>query len=175
LSLSADLLAQARALAEKEPKKPKQASLRRAVSAAYFSLFHLLTEDAAQSMFPGNDVADLRAVVRRAFDHARMKKAAKGFGSANPSEVWKELLSSPSPQLQTVAQAFVELQEARHQADYDVRRPLTRSEVTAHVDRADAAIEAWKSIRKVLESKGYSAEARTFLAALLVYDQASRA
>jgi uncharacterized protein (UPF0332 family) len=46
MALAEDLLEQARHLAKREPKRPKQASLRRAVSAAYYSLFHLLVSSA---------------------------------------------------------------------------------------------------------------------------------
>ena len=42
MTLAADLLKQAERLAKLEPKRPKQASLRRSISAAYYSLFHLL-------------------------------------------------------------------------------------------------------------------------------------
>ncbi len=41
-----DLLQQAKRLAHLEPKKPKQASLRRAVSTAYYSFFHFLITEA---------------------------------------------------------------------------------------------------------------------------------
>ncbi len=47
MSLASDLLDQAGTLAGLDPLKPKQASLRRAISAAYYSLFHLLIDDAA--------------------------------------------------------------------------------------------------------------------------------
>src|SRR5712692_5365690 len=41
-----DLLEQARHLANREKKRPRQASLRRAVSTAYYALFHLLISEA---------------------------------------------------------------------------------------------------------------------------------
>ena len=41
-----DLLRQALQLVRKEPRNPKQASLRRAVSTAYYALFHLLISEA---------------------------------------------------------------------------------------------------------------------------------
>ena len=47
MSLHSDLLDQAGVLVRLEPRKPRQASLRRAVSAAYYALFHLLSEEAA--------------------------------------------------------------------------------------------------------------------------------
>ena len=37
-----DLLAQALHLASKEPRRPRQASLRRSVSASYYAVYHLL-------------------------------------------------------------------------------------------------------------------------------------
>ena len=40
-----DLLAQADLLLHLEKRRPKQASLRRAVSAAYYALFHFLIEE----------------------------------------------------------------------------------------------------------------------------------
>ena len=48
MSLASDLLDQANTLAGLDPKKPKQASLRRAISAAYYSGFHLLIDDGAR-------------------------------------------------------------------------------------------------------------------------------
>lgn len=175
MSLSSDLLDQARALATKEPKRPKQASLRRAVSAAYYSLFHLLTEDVARAMFGGFDANGLRHVFRRAFQHQTMKKAAQGFGAASLADPWKPLLPSPSPQLMLVAGAFVDLQQARHQADYDHSHRLTRAEAIDLVERAEDATAAWKVVRKTPPgSKSYSLEVRIFMAALLVHDQVSR-
>ena len=41
-----DLLEQAKHLANREKKRPRQASLRRAVSTAYYALFHLLIHEA---------------------------------------------------------------------------------------------------------------------------------
>jgi hypothetical protein len=80
MSIPRDLLGQAEHLVELDPKRPKQANLRRAVSSAYYALFHLLVEEAAASLVVDRD---LRRLVRRAFDHAEMKDAAKAFGSAS--------------------------------------------------------------------------------------------
>ena len=174
MSLSSDLLAQARFLVGSEPRRPKQASLRRAVSAAYYALFHLLTEDAARSMFGGADATSLRIAASRAFRHTTMKKAAKGFGAGNLPEPWRSLLAAPSPQLRSVAATFVDLQQERHRADYDLGRPLTRTEATDLVERVEAAVEEWRAIRRVdAGSRSYSAEAKVFLAALLLYDWVS--
>lgn len=46
------------------------------------------------------------------------------------------------PDLSIVARAFVELQQARHEADYDLARRFTRSEALALVESADEAVQA---------------------------------
>ena len=43
-----DLQQQARELATKDRRRPRQANLRRAVSASYYALFHFLTDEAAR-------------------------------------------------------------------------------------------------------------------------------
>src|ERR1700680_2065510 len=60
-----DLLGQALHLVHKERRNPKQASLCRAVSTAYYALFHLLINEAVSNWSRVN----LRAALGRAFDH----------------------------------------------------------------------------------------------------------
>ena len=65
-----DLLEQAQHLAQREPKRPKQASLRRAVSTAYYALFHLLiTETTRNWRRPAE-----RHTLARMFEHTQMGK-----------------------------------------------------------------------------------------------------
>jgi hypothetical protein len=140
------LLQQARSILTQEPKRPKQASLRRAVSTAYYALFHLLVEDAAFAMFGGNDATELRHVVRRAYDHGTMKQAARGFAGGQPAAIWHPVLSRPSADLILVATTLLELQEARHLADYDPGYRLTRGEARDLVDRAENAAATWQTL-----------------------------
>jgi hypothetical protein len=73
MAFADDLLEQAYHLARRERKNPIQASLRRAVSTAYYALFHLLIDEAV-----GNwAVERQRSVLARTFDHGRMKRFAK--------------------------------------------------------------------------------------------------
>jgi hypothetical protein len=73
MALADDLLEQAKHLANREPKRPRQASLRRAVSTAYYSVFHLLIS-AAVSNWKG---IEQRSSLARGFDHKTMKQASK--------------------------------------------------------------------------------------------------
>jgi hypothetical protein len=122
VALPDDLLAQARFLARREPKRPRQASLRRAISAAYYALYHLLVSVGASAMAP-RQPSGLRPRVQRAFAHDEMKRVCQQFlqghvGSLTPA--LQALVADPmEPELATIADAFVALQEARHSADYD--------------------------------------------------------
>jgi hypothetical protein len=166
VSLHADLLAQARGLAKKEPRRPKQASLRRAVSAAYYALFHLLVDEATRRLIRGDRRLGLRNGLARAFVHARMKKVAVGFNGGTPVEPWKASLAGAtlSPDLKNVAGAFVDLQQARHEADYDRSHTFTKQECLGLVRQAEDAFAAWARVRGSLE-------ADVFLVALLAGDK----
>jgi hypothetical protein len=51
------------------PTDPKQANFRRAVSTAYYALFHLLIDEAVGKWA----VERQRSILARTFDHAKMK------------------------------------------------------------------------------------------------------
>ena len=163
MSLHRELLRQARHLAVKEPKKPRQASLRRSVSASYYALFHLLIDEAVKRMFTGKDRAALRDTFARAFNHGKMQTVAKSYSEQNPSVAQHSALNGQSLpiQLVRVAGAFVNLQQARHDADYNRAYRLTRSETLDLLSVAQDAFEDWKAIRTTLP-------ADVFLASLLV-------
>ena len=161
MALHHDLLEQAANLARKEPKRPKQASLRRAVSAAYYGLFHLLVDAAVVQFIKGPNPRGLRNLLRRDFVHSEMKKMSQSFaGGTLPSALAEALVGPIAPDLQLVAEAFVELQQARHEADYDLSRSFTRAEVNDLIERARAAFQSWNAVRT-------SESARLYLATLL--------
>jgi uncharacterized protein (UPF0332 family) len=111
MALADDLLEQAKHLASREPKRPKQASLKRAVSTAYYSLFHLLI---AAAILNWKNTWH-RAHVARGFDHKSMKDAS--YKTANKQFEAPDTVVGEH--LKVVARAFVELQERRNAADYN--------------------------------------------------------
>lgn len=148
MSFAIDLLDQADHLASRETKRPKQASLRRSVSAAYYALFHLLTWEAA-SLVAANATELALQKIQRWFDHASMH-AACGIFSANTLTGGLSNLAgnTPLPELQLVARAFRDLQEARHSADYDMTSSWTRLKAKQNIQIARDAFAAWTSVRK---------------------------
>lgn len=165
MGLPQDLITQAERLARQEPKRPKQASLRRAVSSAYYGLFHFLIEEACSFLLTQKQSHKLlRGQLARSFEHAQMKNVSNDFVKSSQSNPWVMVLGksyAPSSALQQVARTFVDLQKARHQADYNLLEVFNRSEVLADVTRARGAMKAWSVVRG-------TPEAEAFLLAMLV-------
>lgn len=166
MSFPQDLLEQANHLAKRETKRPKQASLRRSVSTSYYALFHLLTADATAIIGTAMTLASRQAMARW-FDHGEMKRACNHFSTATaptkekaPRHLSSILAAPVSADLQSVALAFIRLQEARHDADYNLTRGWTRLTAQQHVEIARNAFEAWTRLRK-------SHEANVFAIALI--------
>ncbi len=166
MSLSRDLLKQARILARKEPKKPLQASLRRSVSASYYAIFHLLVDEATSMMLPGSRRGNLRGCLARTFRHSSMKNAAAQFASnSGPVRLSPGFdPDSVQQELKNVAEAFVELQEARHNADYNLAKSITRREALDLVELTEETFRNWYKVKGTLQ-------ADAFLLGLLVYTQ----
>jgi uncharacterized protein (UPF0332 family) len=105
--------------------------LRRSVSDAYYALFHALAALCADSLI-GVTKRDTEAWrgVYRGLEHARMKDEFK-----------KQSVRQLHQGVARLAAAFVQLQEARHSADYDPTALLTRrADAEAFVNVAEAAI-----------------------------------
>ncbi|MCK6514299.1 hypothetical protein L6R46_04485 [Myxococcota bacterium] len=160
MSLHDDLLKQAQQLARSEPKRPKQASLRRAVSAAYYALFHLLVHEGSVALSPLAS-PKVRSIVARTYQHADMKKVAAQVSKKNLPKPYQSLGLSLAPELVDVAKTFTELQDARHSADYDVRAQLQRRAVLDLVAQAEEAFRCWKLCRR-------TEAAQVFLMAMLL-------
>jgi hypothetical protein len=65
------------------------------------------------------------------------------------------------PEFNRIANAFVELQEARHTADYDAGTPFDRNDVLQKIDLAERAFSDWDTVKN-------RPNANVFLAALLL-------
>jgi uncharacterized protein (UPF0332 family) len=165
MSLHGDLLEQAEHLVRRDRRRPRQASLRRAISSAYYALFHLLIHEATLRV-RGNP--GLRQKFSRSFDHASMKSASNAFVNARPAHLAALTSGLPIPlPLRTLAATFVVLQEARHEADYNVAARFTRVDAENLVWRTQQAFHDWQAIRM-------DGAAQMYLAALLLWRSWSR-
>lgn len=152
-AFTSDLLDQADTLVRIDPRRPKQANLRRAVSSAYYALFHFLIEEAVL-LVVGTAYSDksLRQLIGRAFTHTAMKDVSSEMGKGTPRDLLKPfwlLYSIPTcASLQAVASAFVDLQNERHRADYDLSQPFTQREADSLVNRARSALADWELLKR---------------------------
>jgi uncharacterized protein (UPF0332 family) len=152
MALPKDLLDQAVRLMSHEKKKPKQASLRRAVSTAYYAFFHLLVSEATKRMAPGSP-SNLGLQMQRAFDHGAMKEVCKSFaGGTLPPFIRHLQAGQIEPGLRKVAKAFVDLQEKRHAADYDLIHTFTKQETADDLDKVKVAFATWKTVSNLPHS-----------------------
>ena len=102
-----DLIEAARALAESGDAPPTQARLRRAVSTAYYAMFHALAASAAD-LFIGSTRNPAWHRAYRALEHGRARSACL------QGQAMRELPA----EVRDFAEVFVVLQKTRQQADY---------------------------------------------------------
>jgi uncharacterized protein (UPF0332 family) len=145
-----DLLAQALSLVHKERRNPKQASLRRAVSSAYYAVFHLMVSEAVANW----SRVPLRAALGRAFDHNIMKAASNRIQDGRQFPFTGEDPKVVAA-LKAVAKTFAQLQQERHVADYDNTTFWSRTEALAQVKSAEQAFATWKPIREEPIAQAY--------------------
>lgn len=145
-----DLLEIARDLVEREKGKPRQASLRRAVSTAYYSVFHALADLCADQLVGWRKPWKILSPVYRSLDH---NEARRLFERARTTKAYGE-------SVQRIGMAFLRLQQAREEADYDPE-PFRygRDDTRKLVEEARETVAAIRTL---------DAETRLLLAAHLV-------
>jgi hypothetical protein len=135
-----DLLAHAVQLVRASP--PSQLTLRRAVSAAYYAVFHLLIAEATSNW----SNASLRTALGRAYDHGLMKAASNRIVSTRDFPFTGEDPAAVVT-LRSVAQIFSQLQENRHFADYNLTIDLDPVAALTQVGSAEEVFLTWPTIR----------------------------
>ena len=170
MALHDELLQLAKFLANREPRHPRQVSLRRALSTAYYAIFHALIAEATNVLAPTRP-NNLRSQIGRAFAHTDMKAVCATFRQGNverlPSTTAALVVPPIRQELISVAQTFVDLQDARHKADYDPLALFSRTDVVTKV------LEVERSFMRLASIRG-EPNTNVFLAALLLQRQWNR-
>ncbi len=132
-------------LAEELTAKPSptQGDLRRAISTAYYALFHLLVSETTLNW----SRASSRNALGRMFDHSLMKRVSDRTADPKRMPFAGEDIGAVSG-LRLVAKAFVDLQDLRHIADYDNGTSWSLGEAIAVVVKANGPFTAWSEIRR---------------------------
>lgn len=140
-------LENARALARIDKGRPRQASLRRAVSTAYYALFQALCEACASELVGWEKPWAAFTPIFRSLDHSRV------------GDVLRHPSLAGGPDLSRLAFAFGELRVTREWADYNPEpRPrfeagrnqdtYTRGEALTMIELAEEAIAILDRIDK---------------------------
>ncbi|MYC33161.1 MAG: hypothetical protein F4X64_08300 [Chloroflexi bacterium] len=138
----ANLIATARTLVgsssqETDPEQ-SQTHLKRAVSTAYYAMFHAVCANAAALLTdeisdPAASAAWLQAY--RGPEHTHVRNQCRNAG----------LMASFPPDIRNFAQNFVQIQSYRNQADYNPRSDFSRSDVLEIIEDAERAINELSS------------------------------
>ncbi len=149
-----DLLDIAQRLAQLEEGKPRQASLRRAISTAYYALFHALARLCADELVGWRNSWEAYSPIYRTMDHSRAKS------------VFKQISGRRGAHIALIGETFILLQENRHWADYDPS-PL-RVGRTKAIGRAETLDLIEQTKRAVMQIANLAPEDRLFIATQLI-------
>lgn len=125
-----DLLELADHLARREARRPKQTSLRRATSTAYYAVFHALAYLCARQLVGWNKEWKFITPVYRALDHAGVRRLFDRNREAYGEDVTE------------IGRIFILLQQERNAADYDPEFSSTRQETLELIRLAREAVQA---------------------------------
>lgn len=127
-----DLLELAEHLTRRDARRPKQSSLRRAASTAYYAVFHQLAFSCANELIGWSNPWDVVTPIYRSLDHSN---ARRFFDRARSEKEFGD-------EIATVGRIFIRLQQVRHAADYSPEPfSLSRQEVLELVGLARQAVQ----------------------------------
>ncbi|HRK94788.1 MAG TPA: hypothetical protein PK694_00570 [Rhodospirillales bacterium] len=157
------LLEQAKRLVEPRGKGPtRQVDIRRAISAAYYAVFHFVVREVADQFTPAYlRGSPLHALAYRSIDHRQLAALCKEVRRTTLSPTVSRYLPAAgfSSALREFAGSMLELREKRNAADYDPLLKFRVADAAAVVATAESAISGFRSAD--------ADERRTFLTLLV--------
>jgi uncharacterized protein (UPF0332 family) len=147
--LAYQLKEQAYHLLNREPTRPRIVSLRRAVSTAYYALFHLVIDEGCRLIFKQDVQQNLIFYkATRAIRHDRLKLVSLALlKSPLSAELQTYFGASPiSQDLKTLCQQIANLQDARHEADYDLLYRPEKLRVSKLFDDLEKAFQSFEML-----------------------------
>ncbi len=133
-------------LKEGERGRPQQIILRRAISTAYYALFHQLSKECANFVVGTNPSDDCWCRVYRSLGHNTTKNACLALLSeAKKQKTGGETLPD---NVGTFVSAFLNMQSERQDADYNPLKNFYKSSTQRDIDVARKAISALQDATK---------------------------
>lgn len=143
-----DLLRHARAVAGNLPDRT-QTDYRRAVSAAYYALFHAITLQAARVEAESKSSQPERwDPLTKRFRHEHIRQVTKWVAGSPPAERFASRVAQLGfdQQVQDIAGAFQRLILEREEADYRHSSDFTQQRANEAIDIAGEALETMLSL-----------------------------
>ncbi len=137
--LPLDLIKTAKKLMGGSSKRPRQSDLKRAISTAYYAVFHMICRECADLLVGGTPSKRSPEAWKQAY-----RVLEHGFAKSQCKNT--TIMRRFPREIEDFAQTFVTLQEKRHSADYDPESRFTKSDARILITRAEQAI---KSLRRV--------------------------
>jgi uncharacterized protein (UPF0332 family) len=166
MGLSNSLLLDAAHLIQRGATKPSQSSLRRAVSTAYYALFHCISEKGVNFLFgPSSPYSFVRKLSARSFTHQRLFDVCMQFqfDYAKMKPTYREAFHLINPtEIKLYCGAVIDLQQNRHIADYDLSAVFNKNDTLTLLRQAEIGV---KSFQNALVN--YPEEVNTFLGLIL--------
>ena len=136
---SAELLAAARLLLKGARDRQDSAHARRAVSTAYYAMFHCLARTCADRLASSRGIPlrpGTRQTVYRSLQHRQAKRHCQN----------QRLISAYPEAIRAFAEGFATLQDRRRRADYDPTGVFAPSVARESVDQAEEFIQALQEV-----------------------------
>jgi hypothetical protein len=124
--------------------RPRAVLLRRAVSAAYYAVFHAVGLHVGQQVLPRGTAEDQQRLTR-SLEHTALKEVCQwvtgtpGAGKKHVQPIVAVLQADA--EVKQVAGIAFRLQEARHLADYDHLTAFGKASVLSTVNEAERALD----------------------------------
>ena len=122
---------------------PRQVDLRRAISAAYYGIFHAVLTAAADLIVGASKrQSPLYGLVYRSIEHRSVRVLCEDVGKSQLPAKFGPYVPAAGfgPDIVALSEAFVELQKKRYAADYDPMIKVSRSDAALAVSIAQAAL-----------------------------------
>jgi uncharacterized protein (UPF0332 family) len=149
------LFEQAEKLISPAAGRPRQVDIRRAISAAYYAIFHATIAAAVDQLIGVTNRDQSRyGLAYRSVNHAWVRDLCKEIQKPTLSNKFKSYAPSQGfgPNVAAFAAAVVDLQEKRHSADYDVMIRMNRSDAALAIATGRAALNRFSTASELQRS-----------------------
>lgn len=137
-----------RLIAPARAGSPRQVDLRRAISSAYYGLFHFCLTAAADEFAGVTQRATSRyTLIYRSIDHRTLKDLCVEARKQTPPVKYVPYFPAGgfSTHIQAFSTAAIELQEKRHRADYNPQPRFRTSDAKLAISTARSAVHRFQA------------------------------